>query len=53
MASAATLDARVVDFLDDKLQTLGDLDSLDSLLSNIHTQQGLLKQQVSQTASDP
>jgi predicted RNase H-like nuclease len=40
------MDARVVDYLDDKLQTLGDLDSLDSLLANIHTQHGLLKQQV-------
>jgi hypothetical protein len=41
------MDSRVVDYLDDKLQTLGDLGSLDALLENIHTQQGLLKQQVS------
>jgi hypothetical protein len=39
-------EARVADYLDDKLQTLGDLDSLDALLANIHTQHGLLKQQV-------
>lgn len=46
LGNLGTMDARVVDYLDDKLQTLGDLDSLDVLLSNIHTQQGLLKQQV-------
>ncbi|KAF2747498.1 RINT-1 family protein-like protein [Sporormia fimetaria CBS 119925] len=40
------MDARVVDYLDDKLQTLGDLDSLDALLANIQEQQGLLQQQL-------
>jgi hypothetical protein len=39
-------DARVLDFLDDKLQTAGDLDSLDELLANITAQHGLLKQQL-------
>ncbi|KAF2267640.1 RINT-1 family protein-like protein [Lojkania enalia] len=39
-------EARVADYLDDKLQTLGDLDSLDALLANIHSQHGLLKQQL-------
>lgn len=39
-------DVRVHDFLDDKLQTVGDLDSLDALLANITTQHGLLKQQL-------
>jgi chromosome segregation ATPase len=39
-------DARVHDFLDDKLQTAGDLDSLDELLANITAQHGLLKQQL-------
>ena len=39
-------DGRVHDFLDDKLQTAGDLDSLDALLANITTQHGLLKQQL-------
>lgn len=38
--------ARAADYLDDKLQTAGDLDSLAALLANIHAQHGLLKQQV-------
>lgn len=42
------MDSRVVDYLDDKLQTLGDLDSLGGLLANIHTQHGLLKQQLTE-----
>jgi hypothetical protein len=42
---------RAADYLDDKLQTLGDLDSLDALLATIHTQHGLLKQQVRSQAS--
>jgi len=37
---------RVADYLDDKLQTPQDLDSLDALLANIHTQHGQLKQQL-------
>jgi hypothetical protein len=37
---------RVEDFLNDKLQTKEDLDTLDSLLSNVKNQQLLLKQQV-------
>jgi negative regulator of replication initiation len=37
---------RAADYLDDKLQTPADLDSLDALLANIHAQHGLLKQQV-------
>ncbi|KAF2200617.1 RINT-1 family protein-like protein [Delitschia confertaspora ATCC 74209] len=37
---------RVADYLDDKLQTLGDLTGLDALLANIHNQHGLLKQQL-------
>jgi hypothetical protein len=39
-------DVRVVDFLDDKLQSFADLDSLDSLLDSVKAQQDLLKQQV-------
>lgn len=39
-------DARVGDYLDDKLQTLADLESLDSLLLNVRNQQTLLKQQL-------
>lgn len=45
--------SRVADYLDDKLQTPGDLDSLDALLANIHTQHGLLKQQVRQPPAGP
>lgn len=37
---------RIADYLDDKLQTLSDLSTLDALLANIHAQHGLLKQQV-------
>lgn len=45
-------DVRVHDFLDDKLQTAGDLDSLDALLANITTQHGLLKQQLDDAQRD-
>ena len=38
--------ARVADYLDDKLQTLRDLDSLDNLLATITAQHGVLKQQL-------
>ncbi|KAF1843640.1 RINT-1 family protein-like protein [Cucurbitaria berberidis CBS 394.84] len=38
--------ARVADYLDDKLQTISDLDSLDALLTKITSQHGLLKQQL-------
>ena len=40
------MDDRVADYLDDKLQTPQDLDSLDTLLETIHAQHGLLKQQL-------
>ena len=40
-------DARVEDFLDDKLQSLADLETLDSLLSDVQTQHTLLREQVS------
>ncbi|KZM23392.1 uncharacterized protein EKO05_0009770 [Ascochyta rabiei] len=39
-------EARVLDFLDDKLQTPADLDSLDALLANVTAQHGLLRQQL-------
>jgi chromosome segregation ATPase len=45
-------DARVLDFLDDKLQTAGDLDSLDELLATITAQHGLLKQQLGDAQRD-
>lgn len=41
-------DVRVVDFLDDKLQSFADLDTLDSLLDSVKAQQDLLKQQARQ-----
>lgn len=40
------MDVRVQDYLDDKLQSAADLDSLDSLLAAVHEQQQLLKQQL-------
>jgi hypothetical protein len=46
----STMDIRVQDYLDDKLQSAADLDSLDSLLENVKEQQLLLKQQVSDDA---
>jgi hypothetical protein len=39
------MDARVQDYLDDKLQASADLESLDVLLSNVREQQDLLKKQ--------
>ncbi|KAL6705305.1 hypothetical protein ACN47E_007115 [Coniothyrium glycines] len=43
---------RVADFLEDKLQTPADLDSLDALLASIHAQHGLLKQQLDDAQRD-
>ncbi|USW59559.1 Putative protein transport protein Tip20, domain B [Septoria linicola] len=37
---------RVQDYLDDKLQSVADLDSLDALLATVQEQQDLLKQQL-------
>lgn len=48
MEAPADRDARVGDFLDDKLQTAADLQQLDALLANVREQHKLLKQQVSQ-----
>jgi len=39
-------ESRVYDYLDDRLQTLTDLESLDELLDNVKTQQSLLRKQV-------
>lgn len=39
-------EARVEDYLNDKLQTAADLENLDSLLVDVKKQQGLLRQQV-------
>lgn len=43
---------RVADYLDDRLQTLGDLDSLHDLLATITTQHGLLKKQLHDAQRD-
>ena len=41
------MDTRVQDYLDDKLQSTADLESLDTLLHNLNNQQELLRKQVS------
>jgi RAD50-interacting protein 1 len=43
---AAVDEPRVSDFLDDKLQTLADLQSLDELLASVRQQHDVLQQQV-------
>ncbi|ORY12008.1 RINT-1 family protein-like protein [Clohesyomyces aquaticus] len=40
------IEARVLDYLDDKLQAESDLDSLDDLLATLQNQHGLLQQQL-------
>lgn len=40
------MDTRVQDYVDDKLQSAADLESLDSLLANVQEQQDLLKKQL-------
>jgi 23S rRNA maturation-related 3'-5' exoribonuclease YhaM len=45
-------DPRVADYLDDKLQTLADLESLDSLLLAVRDQQSKLKQQLQDAQKD-
>jgi len=47
--SLAQDDARIRDYLDDRLQTAADLESIDLLLENVQTQQSLLQQQVPST----
>ena len=45
-AAGQTLDMRVEDFLDDKLQAPADLDTLDELLANVETQRTQLQSQL-------
>lgn len=45
--------ASQADFLDDKLQTLPDLESLDALLVSVRNQHVLLRKQVISTAATP
>lgn len=40
------MDARVLDYIDDKLAAPSDFEALDSLLENVKNQQDLLKRQV-------
>ncbi|PNY29804.1 RAD50-interacting protein 1 [Tolypocladium capitatum] len=42
----SSLDIRVEDFLDDKLQSTADLDSLDELVANVETQRSQLQSQL-------
>ena len=42
----SSLDIRVEDFLDDKLQSTADLDSLDELVANVETQRNQLQSQL-------
>lgn len=41
------LHTRVDDYLNDKLQTASDIDTLDALLTDVQNRQALLKKQVS------
>lgn len=45
-AAGSSLDIRVEDFLDDKLQSTADLDSLDELVANVETQRNQLQSQL-------
>ncbi|KAH6686818.1 RINT-1 family protein [Plectosphaerella plurivora] len=45
-SGAQGLDIRVEDYLDDKLQSTGDLENLDSLLANVETQRSQLQSQL-------
>jgi hypothetical protein len=42
----AIMDARVLDYIDDRLATSSDFEALDSLIENVKEQQDLLKRQV-------
>ncbi|KAK4889906.1 hypothetical protein LTR27_011329 [Elasticomyces elasticus] len=46
------MDVRVQDYLDDKLQSTADLESLDALLESVHNSQKLLKQQLDEAKRD-
>lgn len=47
--SQAIMDARVLDYIDDRLATSSDFEALDSLIENVKEQQDLLKKQVINT----
>lgn len=46
------MDVRVQDYLDDRLQSTGDLETLEALLSSIKTQQDLLRKQLNAAKRD-
>ncbi|CAK3972207.1 rint-1 family [Lecanosticta acicola] len=46
------MDTRVQDYVDDKLQSSADLESLDSLLENVKSQQELLRKQLEDARRD-
>jgi hypothetical protein len=50
-AYEAIMDARVLDYIDDRLATSSDFEALDSLIENVKEQQDLLKRQVFNTQS--
>ena len=45
-----SVDVRIEDYLNDKLQTSADLENLDSLLENVKARQNVLKQQLVEAA---
>jgi RAD50-interacting protein 1 len=52
MSSDPDSDGRIGDYLDDKLQTLADLESLDGLLLAVRDQQALLRKQLDDAQKD-
>jgi hypothetical protein len=52
MSSDPDSDARIGDYLDDKLQTIADLESLDGLLLTVRDQQALLRKQLDDAQKD-
>ncbi|KAK4553478.1 hypothetical protein LTR86_009535 [Recurvomyces mirabilis] len=46
------MDVRVQDYLDDRLQSFADLESLDALLDNVKNQQQLLQRQLDEARED-
>jgi hypothetical protein len=47
------MDARVLDYIDDRLATSSDFEALDSLIENVKEQQDLLKRQVTNIRYTP
>ena len=51
-ATEADQDARLEDYLNDKLQTFADFEVIDTLLSNVQTQQDLLQRQLEEAKEE-